>query len=128
MNENENAVPSVQTENGNGQILFDGFKPPENNDTTMPGKLEAFLLRGHQDGIPAGDLAKLLGLSDTRQLRLMVQKARETGSPILSGATGYFLPDANPAIAEAERKACASRLRSMGCSLMKAARQIEEER
>ena len=124
MSETKEAAPGVQTENGNGQILFDGFKPDP--DCTIEGReLESFLLPGQQNGIPAEKLAKMLGLKDTRQLRIMVQKAREGGSVILSGEKGYYLPHENPIIAAAERKACAIRLKAMGLSLLRVARQIE---
>lgn len=54
------------------------------------------LKRGEENGITARDLCKLLDISDTRKLRLLVAQERSEGIPILSSCRsgGYFLPAA----------------------------------
>ena len=124
MKEEEKAVPAAATVmDGNGQMFFGDVKPITNN-TTTGSRLEDVLLHGHTNGISAAELTKLLGLPDTRALRDMVQHERENGCLVLSGQTGYYLPSDDVAMARAERKACAERLKSMGISLLRSARVI----
>ena len=61
------------------------------------------LKRGEENGITARDLCKLLDISDTRKLRLLVAQERSEGIPILSSrrSGGYFLPAAG-AVGELE--------------------------
>ena len=59
-------------------------------------KICDLLYKGEENAIPARDLAKLIGLSNTRALRARITREREAGELILStmrNGGGYFLPD-----------------------------------
>lgn len=68
------------------------------------GKLWDILPLGEPSAVPASDLATLAGYSNTRSLRLAVDRLRAQGVPVLASDAGYFRPDAGPAgIAEMKR-------------------------
>lgn len=57
--------------------------------------VESQLMQGHENAIPAQKLCDIIGLSDTRYLRLLVERERQNGALILSTTGqggGYFLP------------------------------------
>lgn len=64
----------------------------------MSSKLSVvdYLLPGKENAIPARQLADMLGIRDTRYLRVLVERERRNGAVILSSTdevhNGYFLP------------------------------------
>lgn len=68
------------------------------------GKLWNILPAGETLAVPAADLAELAGYSNTRALRLAVDRLRSKGVPVLACQNGYFRPSPGPAgIAEVRR-------------------------
>ena len=64
-------------------------------------KIADLLSHGRENAIPRRELERLTGL-DGRTVRLMIERERREGSPILAdNATGYYLP-----ATEHERAAC----------------------
>lgn len=55
-----------------------------------------YLRKGRENAIPAQKLADLMGIKDTRYLRILVEHERKNGAVILSSSdelhNGYFLP------------------------------------
>lgn len=55
-----------------------------------------YLLPGQANAIPARQLADMMGIKDTRYLRLLVEHERKNGAVILSSSdalhNGYYLP------------------------------------
>lgn len=54
-----------------------------------------FLKKGRKSAIPAKELARMMGYSDTRQLRHEIERERRSGFVILSSQRkggGYYLP------------------------------------
>lgn len=47
---------------------------------------------GQGNAIPAGELVRRIGLTDTRQLRLMIERLRGENECICASDRGYFLP------------------------------------
>lgn len=79
------------------------------------------LLPGRENAIPRRELEKLTGL-DGRTVRLMIERERREGSPILAdNATGYYLP-----ATEYERAACVRSMRHRAGEIMKSAQAIEQ--
>lgn len=60
------------------------------------GRIAKLLLPGEENAIPASDLARMAGYSNTRSLRAAVDRERERNGDfsILSSEKGYFLPAA----------------------------------
>lgn len=57
--------------------------------------IESLLMHGHENAIPAQKLCDIIGLSDTRHLRHLVERERQDGALILSTSGhggGYYLP------------------------------------
>ena len=78
------------------------------------------LLPGRENAIPRRELERLTGL-DGRTVRLMIERERREGSPILAdNATGYYLP-----ATEHERAACVRSMRHRAAEILAAARAIE---
>lgn len=83
-------------------------------------KVADLLSRGRENAIPRRELEKLTGL-DGRTVRLMIERERREGSPILAdNATGYYLP-----ATEYERAACVRSMRHRAAEILAAARAIE---
>lgn len=55
-----------------------------------------YLLPGQANAIPARQLADMMGIRDTRYLRILVERERRNGAVILSSTddlhNGYYLP------------------------------------
>lgn len=83
-------------------------------------KIADLLSYGQENAIPRRHLEKLTGL-DGRTVRLMIERERREGMPILAdNATGYYLP-----ATEHERAACVRSMRHRAGEIMKSARAIE---
>ena len=91
--------------------------------TSIPraqAKIADLLLPGRENAIPRRELEKLTGL-DGRTVRLMIERERREGRPILAdNATGYYLP-----ATEHERAACVRSMRHRAAEILAAARAIE---
>ena len=73
------------------------------------------LLPGRENAIPRREL-------DGRTVRLMIERERREGSPILAdNATGYYLP-----ATEHERATCVRSMRHRAGEIMKSAQAIEQ--
>ena len=78
------------------------------------------LLPGRENAIPRRELERLTGL-DGRTVRLMIERERREGSPILAdNATGYYLP-----ATEHERAACVRSMRHRADEIRKTAEAID---
>lgn len=78
------------------------------------------LLPGRENAIPRRELEKLTGL-DGRTVRLMIERERREGRPILAdNATGYYLPST-----EHERAACVRSMRHRADEIRKTAEAID---
>ena len=78
------------------------------------------LLPGRENAIPRRELERLTGL-DGRTVRLMIERERREGRPILAdNATGYYLP-----ATEHELAACVRSMRHRAAEILAAARAIE---
>lgn len=92
--------------------------------TSIPraqAKIADLLLPGRENAIPRRELEKLTGL-DGRTVRLMIERERREGRPILAdNATGYYLP-----ATEYERAACVRSMRHRAGEIMKSAQAIEQ--
>ena len=78
---------------------------------------------GRENAITRRDLERLTGL-DGRSVRLLIERERRAGTPILAdNASGYFLP-----ASDYERAACVRSLRHRAGEIMATARAIEEGR
>ena len=91
--------------------------------TQGPGgqrKIADLLSYGQENAVPRRHLEKLTGL-DGRTVRLMIERERREGVPILAdNATGYYLP-----ATEHERAACVRSMRHRAVEIMRTARAIE---
>ena len=75
---------------------------------------------GRENAIPRRDLERLTGL-DGRSVRLMIERERRAGTPILADSVnGYFLP-----ASDAERAECVRSLRHRAREIMTTARALE---
>ena len=92
--------------------------------TQGPGgqrKIADLLSYGQENAIPRRHLEKLTGL-DGRTVRLMIERERHEGVPILAdNVTGYYLP-----ATEHERAACVRSMRHRAGEIMKSAQAIEQ--
>ena len=60
--------------------------------TQAQGRISNLLLPGRENAIPRRDLEAMTGL-DGRTVRLMIERERRAGVPVLSDSvTGYYLP------------------------------------
>ena len=83
-------------------------------------KVADLLSDGRENAIPRRELERLTGL-DGRTVRLMIERERREGSPILAdNATGYYLP-----ATEHERAACVRSMRHRADEIRKTAEAID---
>ena len=84
-------------------------------------KIADLLSYGQENAIPRRHLEKLTGL-DGRTVRLMIERERHEGVPILAdNVTGYYLP-----ATEHERAACVRSMRHRAGEIMRTAQAIEQ--
>jgi hypothetical protein len=98
MSENKNRPPVCNTERRQAESKAQQAQSiPLHNDITRSGTAQGFfesiLPKGAENGIKTADLLKITGMSDTRTIRKLISDERAAGAVILSGDTGYFLPD-----------------------------------
>lgn len=83
-------------------------------------KIADLLSYGRENAVPRRHLEKLTGL-DGRTVRLMIERERREGVPILAdNVTGYYLP-----ATEHERAACVRSMRHRAAQIIRTARAIE---
>ena len=83
-------------------------------------EISSLLLPGRRNALSRRDLEAMTGL-DGRTIRLMIERERREGVPILAdNATGYYLP-----ATEHEKAACVRSMRHRAGEIMKTARAIE---
>lgn len=74
---------------------------------------------GRESAVTRQELERLTNL-DGRSVRLLIERERREGVPILSGHNGYFLPGS-----EAEKAACVRSLRHRAGEIFATARAVE---
>ena len=116
------AIPGLVVENG---PVSQTAHASANNDTTDGAGRQLFrvsdlLHPGAENAIPRRELMTLTGLSD-RELRLMIQKERLSGTPICANnKTGYYLPGSDQ-----ERAECVKSMRHRSAEIARTADAIE---
>ena len=122
----ENTRPSVgalgrATETGSAMQADTTSKPQFTpNGPGGQRKIADLLSHGQENAVSRRHLEKLTGL-DGRTVRLMIERERREGVPILAdNATGYYLP-----ATEHERAACVRSMRHRAVEIMRTARAIE---
>ncbi len=60
---------------------------------TAQGFFQSVLPKGAENAIKTTELCRMMGIRDPRALRKMISDERALGAVILSGDSGYFLPD-----------------------------------
>ena len=88
---------------------------------TQFGIVSELLLHGQENAIPRRELEKMTGWSG-RMVRLMIEKARRSGVPILSDhESGYYLPGNS-----AERAQFVRSMRNRAAEILKTAQAVED--
>lgn len=90
--------------------------------TSAPGgqrSIADLLGTGRENALTRRELERLTNL-DGRSVRLLIERERREGVPILSGHNGYFLPGS-----EAEKAACVRSLRHRAGEIFATARAVE---
>ncbi len=88
---------------------------------TQFGIVSELLLHGQENAIPRRELEKMTGWSG-RMVRLMIEKARRSGVPILSdNESGYYLPGNS-----AERAQFVRSMRNRAAEILKTAQAVED--
>ena len=96
-------------------------RDPHTDFTTGKALVSSFLLSGRENAIPRRELERLTGL-DGRTVRLMIERERRAGTPVLSDSSnGYYLP-----ADYAERAAFVRSMRRRALEILKTARAVEE--
>lgn len=127
MRENKKARPTVgaaeQAKTGN--VLEDSYSRDHCTSNPVAGqiKISDFLSTGQENAIPLRHLKEVMG-TDGRTVRLMIQRERLAGVPILAdNQTGYFLP-AN----EDDQQRCVRSMKHRAGEIIKTAQAIERGR
>lgn len=98
--------------------------PVTQSTTAAPGgqrSIAVLLGVGAENGITRRELERLTGL-DGRSVRLLIERERREGVPILAdNASGYFLP-----ASEDERAACVRSMRHRAAEILITARAVEK--
>lgn len=88
---------------------------------TQFGIVSELLLHGQENAVPRRELENLTGWSG-RMVRLMIEKERRSGIPILSdNSSGYFLPGNS-----AERAQFVRSMRNRAAEILKTAQAVED--
>lgn len=76
------------------QMAMEGFETTisDCHDNTISRQISRLLSPGRENAVPLRQIEAMTGF-DSRTVRLMIQRERYSGIPILSdNATGYYLP------------------------------------
>lgn len=88
---------------------------------TQFGIVSELLLHGQENAVPRRELENLTGWSG-RMVRLMIEKERRSGIPILSdNSSGYYLPGNS-----AERAQFVRSMRNRAAEILKTAQAVED--
>lgn len=118
--ETKNPLQRCSTGTGRKESHRDSRFPCGNYNTQF-GIVSELLLHGQQNAIPRRELESLTGWSG-RMVRLMIEKERRAGIPILSdNANGYYLPGNS-----AERAQFVRSMRNRAAEILKTAAAVEE--
>jgi len=97
MDKNKSRLPVCETERRQADKGTGVHTNPRFDDTTTAAREQGFferiLPKGAENGIKTAELLKITGLSDVRTIRKLVSDERAAGAVILSGDSGYYLPD-----------------------------------
>lgn len=111
---------AATSERAKGQEKHQAGGNSHDNFTTGHSPISRHLLEGRENAIPRRALEMLTGL-DGRTVRLMIERERRQGIPILSDCSnGYYLP-----ATEQERVTCVRSLRHRAREIMRTAKAIE---
>ncbi len=119
------ARPNVAAlERANGHRYNHLAMSVKQSTTAAPGgqlHIADYLSRGRGSAITRRELERLTNL-DGRSVRLLIERERRSGTPILSDcASGYYLPATDD-----ERAACVRSLRHRAREILTTARAIEQ--
>lgn len=124
MSKSEKAHPTVgaveQARTGN--VLEDSYSRDHCTSNPVAGqiKISDFLSAGQENAVPLRHLKTVTGL-DGRTVRLMIQRERLAGFPILAdNQTGYYLP-----ATQEEKQRCVHSMRHRAEEIKRAALAIE---
>lgn len=124
MRENKKARPTVgaaeQARAGN--VLTDSYSRDHCTSNPVAGqiKISDFLSKGQENAVPLRYLKEVTGI-DERTVRLMIQRERLAGVPILAdNQTGYYLP-----ATQEEKQGCVRSMKHRADEIKRAARAIE---
>ena len=114
-------TPRRATETGSASRADTTSKPQFTpNGPGGQWKISDLLSYGQENAMPRRELERLTGL-DGRMVRLMIERERRKGVPILAdNTTGYYLP-----ATEHERTACVRSMRHRAAEIMRTAEAIE---
>ncbi len=106
------------------QMAMDGFwgtTISEKQHTTGKAQIASLLSPGQENAVPLRELESLTGY-DSRTIRIMIQRERLNGTPILSdNLSGYFLPATLD-----EQRRCIRSMRHRAEEIRKVAEAIEK--
>lgn len=124
MSKSEKARPTVgaaeQAKTGN--VLEDSYSRDHCTSNPVSGqiKISDYLSTGQENAVPLCHLKTLTG-QDGRTVRLMIQRERLAGVPILAdNQTGYYLP-----ATQEEKQRCVRSMKHRAEEIKRAARAIE---
>ena len=126
MRDNEKARPSAATlRRAEDKLAFCETMPSTAQSTTAAPSgqrsIADLLGTGRESAITRRELEQLTGL-DGRSVRLLIERERRAGTPILADSTnGYFL-----SATDDERAACVRSLRHRAREILTTARAIEQ--
>lgn len=124
MNKKRTAAPVCKTENGEGQVAFEGFDESENDCIIKfkpaQGTVAALLLPGRANALTASELARIAGV-DRRKVTLEIMRERRNGSPIMSDGTGFWIAENREELVK-----CCLRLHSRANEIHRTARLMVE--
>lgn len=120
MRENKNLLQCCNTGAGE-QENRKGSRSSYGDYNTQFGIVSELLLHGQENAIPRRELESLTGWSG-RMVRLMIEKERRAGIPILSdSANGYYLPGNS-----AERAQFVRSMRNRAAEILRTAQAVED--
>lgn len=120
MSENKNPLQCDSTVAGRQENSRDNKSLLADYNTKL-GIVSSFLLHGQRNAIPRRELEDMTGWSG-RTVRLMIERERRAGVPILSdNANGYFLPGNS-----AERAQFVKSMRNRAAEILRTAQAVED--
>ena len=124
MTKKRTAAPVCKTEDGEGQIVLEGFELPDSDFITSwkpkQGTIAFLLLPGRANALTASELARIVGV-DRRKVTLEIMRERRNGSPIMSDGTGFWIAENREELVK-----CCLRLHSRANEIHRTARLMEE--